>query len=222
MATPRIAGTALASRRQIILAAAGKRFAERGFETTTVRQIADDVDILSGSLYHHFATKEDMLHDILREPLDRLRQRVLRIAALPADAETRLVTLILAELAELTSNNDAHAILYGERNFFRRNPDFAYVVAAKKETYLAWRAILEDGLRAGLFAADTDVYLTISNVIRMLTTGAGWFIHEDGSVLEVMGHYTLESLAEFYLTIILRSIRAPERAGLPVPAPIAE
>ncbi len=123
---------------------------------------------------------------------------------------------------ELTANHDGHAILYGERKFFRRNPDFAYVLAAKKATYLAWRAILEDGLRAGLFAADTDVYLTISTVIRMLTTGAGWFIHEDGSVLEVLGHYTLASLTEFYLTFILRSIRAPERAGLPVPAAIAE
>jgi hypothetical protein len=145
---------------------------------------------------------------------------------IPATAVGRRQTILaaaakrFAELAELTSNNDAHAILYGERNFFRRNPDFAYVVAAKKETYLAWRAILEDGLRAGLFAADTDVYLTISNVIRMLTTGAGWVIHEDGSVLDVMGHYTLESLSEFYLTFILRSIRAPERAGLAVPAPL--
>ena len=60
---PKVARTkvqvpAMADRRERILAAAAMRFAEFGFGATTVRQIADDVDILSGSLYHHFATKE--------------------------------------------------------------------------------------------------------------------------------------------------------------------
>jgi hypothetical protein len=40
-------------------------------------------------------------------------------------------------------------------------------------------------------------------------------------VLDVPGRYTLDNLAEFYLTFILRSVRAPERAGLPIPVPIA-
>lgn len=208
----------MADRRQRILAVAAKRFAETGFEQTTVRQIADDVEILSGSLYHHFATKEDMLHEIVRGPIERHGARATRIAALPGSAEARLVTLIRADLAALTRDHEAHAILYNERMFFRRNPDFAYVLDAKKAAYRAWQTILQDGIATGEFAADIDVYLTISTVIRMLNTGADWFVHEDGHVLDLAGGRDFERLAGFHLAFVLRAVRAVTRAGAPVPA----
>ena len=42
-------------------------FAERGLRATTVRDIADSAGILSGSLYHHFSSKEEMVDEVLRE-----------------------------------------------------------------------------------------------------------------------------------------------------------
>ncbi len=50
-------------------------FAEQGLRTTTVRDIADSAGILSGSLYHHFDSKESMVDEILRGFLDRLFAR---------------------------------------------------------------------------------------------------------------------------------------------------
>ena len=102
---------AMADRRGKILEAATRRFAEHGFEATTVRQIADDVSILSGSLYHHFASKEAMLHDIVRETVEKMRDNVVRISKAPVDAEHRLAALILLELGEMTRNQQVHAIL---------------------------------------------------------------------------------------------------------------
>src|SRR5579862_6847505 len=64
-------------RRTTILEAATRRFAEYGFESTTVRQIGDDVNILSGSLYHHFATKDEMLHQIVRDAVQQMRNNAL-------------------------------------------------------------------------------------------------------------------------------------------------
>ena len=124
--------TAMPERRARILDVATRRFAESGFAATTVRQIADDVDILSGSLFHHFTTKEQMLHEILREPVLQMRDNAIRIARSPLDAEHRLVALILLDLGELTRNREVHAILYNERKLFRRREEFAYVVQAKK------------------------------------------------------------------------------------------
>ena len=209
---------AMADRRQRILAVAARRFASAGYEQTTVRQIADDVEILSGSLYHHFATKEDMLHEIVRGVAERHGARATRIAGLPGSAEARLVTLIRADLAALTQDHEAHAILYNERMFFRRNPDFAYVIEAKKQAYHAWETILQDGIAEGRFAADCDPYLTISTVIRMLNTGADWFVNEDGAVLDSMGAYDFERLAQFHLGFVLGAIRAGGAAGAAIPA----
>lgn len=215
-------GTRPADRRDRILAAARRRFAEFGFGATTVRQIADDVGMLSGSLYHHFATKEDMLSEIVRGPVLAIRDTALRIAALPCDAETRLVTLIAADLAAKASDHATAAIVYNERKFFRRSPDFAFVVDAKRDSYEAWAAILEEGKAAGLFDPALDGYLAISTIGRMLNTGADWYVNEDGSVLDSKATYSLDELLGFYLGFVLRAIRAPARAGEPVPAPLAE
>ncbi len=206
----------MADRRGRILAAAKKRFAEFGFNATTVRQIADDVQIMSGSLYHHFATKEEMLGEIVRDPVLRLRDCSIAIAASKVDAELRLAAMILAYLAELTEYSSEHAILFHERKLFRRSPDFSYVALAKRETYEAWNSILADGVRYRLFRADTDIFLTISTTVRMLTTGADWYTHEDGSPIDALASYSLRQMGDFYLGFVLHSLRTAERSDEPV------
>ena len=224
---PKVARTkvqvpAMADRRERILAAAAMRFAEFGFGATTVRQIADDVDILSGSLYHHFATKEEILGEIVRDAVLRLHRISVAIAAAPANAEQRLVALILADLAELTAHQSVHAILFNERKFFRRSADFAYVMKAKKETYDAWQEVLSDGASEGLFRPDIDIFLTISTIVRLLNTGADWYTHEDGSPLDARKNFSLGELTDFYLAFILRAVRTADRAGNPLPRDAAE
>jgi len=204
-------------RRDLILVAAARRFAEFGFEATTVRQLADDVNILSGSLYHHFATKEDILDAIVRQPALDQRDRALRIAALPVDAETRAVTLLEADLVAFTERQEAYAIIFAERKFFRRSDQFHFVTLARRDAFEAWRTILRDGAEAGQFRADVDPYLTISTIMRMLNTGADWYRNEDGSPIDVMKSYSLEELGNFYKGFVLSSIRAPGRAGEPMP-----
>ena len=58
------------ARREEILAIATRIFADKGYAGTTVREIADAAGILSGSLYHHFPSKESMLHEIMHGFLD--------------------------------------------------------------------------------------------------------------------------------------------------------
>src|ERR1700709_786186 len=57
--------TTTTTRRDELLDIAAKLFAERGFKNTTVRDIADAAGILSGSLYHHFDSKEAMVDELL-------------------------------------------------------------------------------------------------------------------------------------------------------------
>lgn len=205
-------------RRQVILDAAARRFAEFGFEATTVRQIADDVNILSGSLYHHFATKEEMLDEIVRQAALDQRERALRVAGSHLDAETKFVTLVREELEALAERIEAYTIIFNERKFFRRSPDFAYLIGARKEAFDAWRGVLDQGAREGQFHAGIDSYLTISTIMRMLNTGADWYRHEDGSPLDAMAQYSLEELTGFYAGFVLRSVRSAGRAGEPIPA----
>jgi AcrR family transcriptional regulator len=209
--------TAPADRRHAILQAATRRFAAAGFDATTVRQIADDVNILSGSLYHHFATKEDMLHEIVRDAVQQMRDNSIRIAQAPIDAEHRLVALILLDLGELTRNQEVHAILNHDRRFFRRKTEFAYVVKAKSETYQAWRSVLADGIAAKIFKPDLDLYLTIMTIIRMLNTAADWYKNDDINLTGQVTPYSLDTVIDFHLSFILSAVRLATRAAAPIP-----
>jgi len=218
-ARARVASPGNADRRTTILEAATRRFAEYGFESTTVRQIGDEVNILSGSLYHHFATKDEMLHEIVRDAVQQMRTNALRIARAPVDAERRLTALILLDLGELTRNQKVHAILTNERRLFRQKAEFAYVVKAKKETYQAWRSVVQDGIEKQLFRSDIDIFLMILTVIRMLNTAADWFRNDDvyAHRADSVDSYTLDEVIDFHLQFILSAIRTPERESEPVP-----
>ena len=52
-------------RRADVVQLAGELFAQKGYRATTVREIADAAGILSGSLYHHFDSKESIGDEIL-------------------------------------------------------------------------------------------------------------------------------------------------------------
>ena len=62
-------------RREVILREAAELFARQGVAATTVREIADAAGILSGSLYHHFASKDDIVDAVLSTFLTDLRKR---------------------------------------------------------------------------------------------------------------------------------------------------
>ena len=207
-------------RRSQILAAATRRFAKVGFLGTTVRQIADDVNILSGSLYHHFTNKDEMLNEIVSDTVTRMRDAACVMAAWPGSAEQRLASLIHVNLVDLKDNLEVHAILYRERAFFRNRAEFDYVVQAKKTAYHAWEKILHDGIREGVFRSDLDTFLTISTTVRMLNSAADWLGDEESSVQAASVSYPVDTVARFYADFILQAIRRAERVAEPVPEPL--
>ena len=61
-------------RREVIRDAAAELFASKGVAATTVREIADAVGILSGSLYHHFRSKQHIVEEILTNYFEDLQK----------------------------------------------------------------------------------------------------------------------------------------------------
>lgn len=208
-----------ADRRERILLAARRRFAASGFEATTVRQIADDVGLLAGSLYHHFANKEELLDETLRDVVLRLKTGAEEISRRDADPETKLVALIFFDVEERTTHQEAHAILHHERAYLRQNPELAYIVAARREHYLVWRSLLEQGIAEGYFSDDINVFLTLSTIIRMLNTGADWYLHDDRATIDAAGIISRDELSAFYVNVVLRTVRTPARITAAIPWP---
>ena len=57
-------------KKKLILKVATEVFAERGFNETTVSQIAQKAKIAEGSIYHYFKNKEDLLFSIPEERME--------------------------------------------------------------------------------------------------------------------------------------------------------
>jgi AcrR family transcriptional regulator len=89
-----------------ILDAAARLFRTQGFQGTSVRDIVRAVDMLPGSLYYHFATKEELLAAVYAEGVQRISARV-RAAIEPlADPWARLEAACVAHLEAILEDDD--------------------------------------------------------------------------------------------------------------------
>jgi AcrR family transcriptional regulator len=212
---PREGGTASDSRARV-LGVARRLFAHYGFERTSIRQIAQALDIVSASLYHHFPTKEQMLHEILREPVLDHAGEALRIALLPMDAERRLVRLIVLRIQTWFRDWEAHEIATNESRFFRERDEFDYVQRAKEQGYRAHEAVLQDGMAAGLFRGDLDVYFTINLIWSVLNTATVAIL--GGKMHTITPPVASRAdIFRFHIDAILRVVRAVDRISEPMP-----
>ncbi|MGS2808017.1 TetR/AcrR family transcriptional regulator [Nocardia sp. MW-W600-9] len=73
--------------KQAIRDAAVQLFAAKGFEQTSLREVADMVGITKASLYYHYASKLDLLLAIIDPIIDHMRDIVTDIDAVPYDDE---------------------------------------------------------------------------------------------------------------------------------------
>ena len=89
-----------------ILDAAARLFRAQGFQGTSVRDIVRAVDMLPGSLYYHFATKEDLLAAVYAEGVRRISARVRAAIGPLADPWARLEAACVAHLEAILEDDD--------------------------------------------------------------------------------------------------------------------
>jgi AcrR family transcriptional regulator len=84
--------------RQDILDAAARIFFEKGYSTASVKDIADDVGILKGSVYHHVSSKDEMLFEIIKQVHDLQVEITASVVGAGGSALTKLRTLIVRHI----------------------------------------------------------------------------------------------------------------------------
>ncbi|WP_216913341.1 TetR/AcrR family transcriptional regulator [Nocardia noduli] len=180
---------------------AAELFAERGLRATTVRDIADAAGILSGSLYHHFDSKESMVDEILRGFLDDLFGRYREIVAAGLSARDTLEALVIASYGSFDRFHSAVAIYQTEAKRLRDSERFAYIAEYNAEFRELWHRVLINGVEDGSFRAELDVELTFRFLRDTVWVAVRWY--------QPGGPITVDNLAKQYLTIVLDGLTVP-------------
>jgi AcrR family transcriptional regulator len=148
---------AVPSRKEEILAAAASLFRRQGFERTSVREIAQELGMTSGSLFYHFASKEDLLVMIMEEGLRDITQAVRQAQATEKRLPERLLAMVQQHLAALLGPRlDAMTVLLYEWRSL--SPEAQQRILALRDAYEAlWTESLNEAAQLGL--VDPDVAL---------------------------------------------------------------
>lgn len=187
-----------ATRREELLTLAAAMFAERGLRATTVRDIADSAGILSGSLYHHFKSKEEMVDEVLRTFLDWLFARYQHIIDTEPNPLARLEGLFMASFDAIEYHHSEVVIYQDEAKRLSDNPRFSYIDDLNRRQRKMWVDLLHQGIEQGYFAADINVDLVYRFIRDTTWVSVRWY--------QPGGPLTAEQVGRQYLSIVLDGI----------------
>jgi TetR/AcrR family transcriptional regulator, cholesterol catabolism regulator len=186
------------SRRDELLELAAQMFAERGLRATTVRDIADGAGILSGSLYHHFASKEEMVDDLMRGFLDWLFARYREIVDSEPNPLERLKGLFMASFEAIQDRHAQVVIYQDEAKRLSSQPRFSYIDDLNKQQRQMWVEVLNQGIEEGCFRPDLDVDLVYRFIRDTTWVSVRWY--------QPGGPLTAQQVGRQYLAIVLGGI----------------
>lgn len=142
-------------RRKELTRIAAQLFVQEGFDRTTVRMLAQEMGIKSGSLFHHYRDKQEILCAVIEEgthnALAIAREALANCDGTP---QARLHAMARAHLETLLTDRNAHVVaLYEWR---RLDADSRAHLIDLRDAYEAlWQRVIGDALEAGLIQGNT-------------------------------------------------------------------
>ena len=203
-AAPGAEGPAGSERRAHLVLLAGELFAQKGYRATTVREIADAAGILSGSLYHHFDSKESIGDEILSGFMSQVLADYRAAVASAGDPRAVLEQIVRSTSVTLARHRAALAMLQNDWSYFSAQPRFAYLRKALREIERIWITQLGLGIQSGVFRADLDAKLTYRLLRDVLWIPAQW---------RRTGGYSTDQVVDGFLRLLFDGITSPRRVS---------
>lgn len=132
------------NRREELLLAAARLFAAHGFEATSMRDIAREVGMLAGSMYYHFASKEELVAAVHARGVAQISAAVSQAIDGIAEPWPRLEAACRAHLASLLGDEVFAAVVLQE--FSRVSAELRARLIAQRDDYERLFAGLVDAL----------------------------------------------------------------------------
>ncbi len=185
-------------RRAEVVLGAARVFAERGYDQTSVPELAEALGLAAGSLYHYFGGKEQLLRAICDQLMDPLLLAAQELLARDAPADEQLRALVGAWVAHVVEHRDHMLVFQQERHVIERGAQWRGVRSGRKR----FERLVDDVLarvEASGKAAFADRRLAVSALLGMVNHTAQWY--------RPRGRLSPEEIADGYVDLLLGAPR---------------
>lgn len=192
---------------RLILDAAAKVFRESAYSDVRLADIAAAAGMQTGSLYYHFASREDLVDQVLVAGVNRVfSETVARVEALPSDAGPR-EKLACAIRAHLETMHQVDNYLSASIRIVNQLPRAAFAGRrARRRAYLDyWGKLIAEAAEAGMLRPGIDVSVSRMLLLGMLNSSIEWFRKDGLSATDV---------ARQAADLLLNGLMLPEQGKL--------
>lgn len=183
-------------------------FAAKGFEASTVREIARACGLTPGAIYRHFDSKHDILYAIVTWAHDEADRAVAdAVASSRGGARERLRAALVAFATQHTQNPEATRV--SDRDYvFLHEPERSVIVGRRHAMRAVFEVLIQDGVGAGALRlpavargrSRAATSLAAIALVNMSVVIAAWF-RPDGAM-------SAEAVAEFHADLGLQLVGA--------------
>jgi AcrR family transcriptional regulator len=183
------------TRAQELQRAAAELFFAKGYEATTIREIADALDIKSASIYYHWKNKESILFDLIRSTMEQLTAGVRSVLEREDRPDRQLAGLAVHHVV-LHALRPKEAVLGETELRSLTGPRYRSVLRMRDDYEAIVRGVLDAGSHDDLFHVP-DLSLTAYSIISQCTNVGIWYRQE--------GRLGLDEVATIYANFALRT-----------------
>ena len=168
-------------------------FRVKGYNGTSMAELAAEVGMTKSSLYHHFPSKQALLSEIIELTVARVTPLLQAIAESDLPADEKLRRAVFLHTVEAIHDRDAVACFAEEGRFLASDHMSDHL--DKRDRYeQLFRRIFDEGTESGVFAPQ-DVNLSVKAVLGMCNSSVRWYRPDGGHTAEEIS----DELARFAL-----------------------
>lgn len=174
--------------RDEILEAAAAIISQKGFHGTSMQDIADAVNLQKASLYHHIASKQTILVEVLDRALHLLIDNMRQVMNLALPPEEKLYEAMRVYLQTMLENRELAGVLLLEHRSLEPDQLTSHV-PRRDEFEILWRNLINEGIEQGIFSCSNSA-MTARAILGVMNWTITWY-RPDGRLTpgEIAEHY---------------------------------
>ena len=176
-----------------IVATAAQLFAEKGFGSTSLDDIAEVLGVTKGALYYHVRNKEEILRLIYLSVLNVAEEPLRRIVESELAPAEKLHRAIEHHIEVSADRSPAITVFYREQQHL--TGPFAKEITLRKKDYERYfEYILEEGVAKGAFKSDIEPKILMFGLLGMCHWLSQWY--------KPSGRYTPQQIATMFTNMV--------------------